>query len=112
MNDCEGCLSRNQRMRRLAKILWSAPFVICPIIFVIVSYTVADLNNGSIGDGFRKLNTFLSVLIPLSCACWSVALLITGVLDLPLIPTSRLRFWGLAFAFVVVVTIACVLLEP
>ncbi len=78
---------------------------------MIVGYAIADLNNGSIGDGFRKLNVFLSVIIPLSCACWSIALLITGVLDLPLIPTSRLRFWGLAFAFVVILTIACVLFE-
>ncbi len=85
--------------------MWWTPIVCLPIAFISIQQFVPDLNGNSIGDGFRKLNVFLDVVVPLAVTCWSIAFSITAYLDFGLIPYRRMRYWGLAFVLLVLLVL-------
>lgn len=96
---------------RLAKLLFWTPILIAVPAFFIVGNTVPDLNHGSIGDGFRRLNVYLSAMIPVFAICWFAAIVMITYVELPIVPQSRLLIWlGVLIALVLLVT-ACWLAE-
>jgi hypothetical protein len=66
----------------LVKILICTPVLAAIPVFFIVGESIPDLNGGSIGDGFRRLNVFLNVVFPVTAVCWGAAFLISFVGDL------------------------------
>lgn len=85
--------AKEQRLYRLAKLLFWMPIVIFVPVFMLVRDTVPDMNGGSIGDGFRKLNILASAMFPVGALCWFSALGIVGYIELPKVPKSRWLIW-------------------
>ena len=100
--------TKQARLRRIARILGWSPFLIAVPTFFIVAELIPDRNRGSIADGFRKLNVFFSVILPVAGCCWVAAILITARLDLPTIPRSRLVRWLALFVSLFVLTLILV----
>ncbi|MCA9192990.1 MAG: hypothetical protein KDB03_14540 [Planctomycetales bacterium] len=101
-------VSSFQKIRNVARLLWLAPPVLAIPAFFAVREYVPDLNRGSIGDGFRKLNVFLGVVGTLLWVCWGSAFLLTCLHDVRLIPKSRLWTWLAVFVVLVLITIIVV----
>ncbi len=76
-------------LTRLAIFLFWTPVVLAVPVFYFVGYTVPDLNHGSISDGFRRLNVFVSAVFPVGAVCWLAALAIVVHVGLPQGPKSR-----------------------
>ena len=102
---------RKSMLRGIAKLLFVAPLVITVPVFLVVRNNAPDLNHGSIGDGFRKLNMALSVWLPIALGCWAIALTITAVVDLPSIPRTRMWGWLAVFVAIALLTLALVVLD-
>ena len=99
------------KLRIVARCLWIAPFIIAIPTFFVVAESIPDMNRGSIGDGFRKLNVFLAVMGPLSSICWGLALLLTICHDIRLIPKSRILVWLAVFATLIALAITLAMLD-
>jgi hypothetical protein len=76
----------------IAILFWS-PLVAAIPVLVLIREWVPSMNGGSIGDGFRKLNVYLSVMAPITIVCWTAAFAIILKRDLPAIPRSRFIAW-------------------
>ena len=63
-------------LTRLARLLFWTPVVLAVPVFYFVGHAVPDLNHGSIGDGFRRLNVFVSAVFPVGAVCWLSAMAI------------------------------------
>lgn len=100
--------TRQVRLRRIARILGWSPFLTAIPVFFIVAELIPDRNHGSIADGFRKLNVFLTVMLPVAGCCWVTAILLTAWLDVPSIPRSRSIQWLAVFVSLIVLTIILV----
>ena len=99
--------AREQRLYRLVKLLFWMPIVIFVPVFLLVRDTVPDMNHGSIGDGFRKLNIFFSAMFPVGALCWLSALGILTYIELPKVPKSRLLIWLALLMFFAVSVALC-----
>lgn len=75
---------------RLARLLFWTPILLAVPVFFFVGDTVPDLNRGSIGDGFRKLNVLFSAMIPIFAICWFASIAMITYVELPRVPKIRL----------------------
>ena len=69
------------------------------------------MNDGSIGDGFRKLNVYLDVMFPATIVCWATAFLLILKRDLPALPRSRFIAWFAVFVLLCALVFTMYLLD-
>lgn len=99
------------KLRIVARCLWITPFIVSIPTFFVVAESIPDMNRGSIGDGFRKLNVFLAVMGTLASICWGLAFLLTICHDIRLIPKSRILVWLAVFTTLIALAITSVMLD-
>lgn len=99
------------KLRIVARCLWIAPLIIAIPTFFVAAESIPDMNRGSIGDGFRKLNVFLAVMGPLVSICWGLAFLLTICHDIRLIPKSRILVWLAVFTLLIALAITLAMLD-
>lgn len=95
----------------IARCLWLAPFIIAIPAFLVVAESIPDMNQSSIGDGFRKLNVYLAVMVPFISICWGLAFLLTIYNDIRLISKSRILIWLTVFALLIALAITVAMLD-
>ena len=98
----DGEAAKEQRRYRLAKRLFWLPIIVLIPVFIIVGETIPNVNHGSIGDGFRRLNVFLAIMFRIFALCWVLALSVITSIELPKVPKTRLLILLILFILVAV----------
>lgn len=101
---------RSGRVRRIARLFWCLPIVLAVPTFLAVGQLIPDYNNGSIADGFRRLNAFFAAILPVLTVCWATAVVLTSYLDIPTLTGVRKTIFiigvSLIWLFIVLVAVA------
>jgi hypothetical protein len=94
----------------IAILFWS-PLVAAIPVFVLIREWVPSVNDGSIDDGFRKLNVYLGVMFPIFVVYWATAFSVILKRDLPAIPRSRFIAWFTVFVLLCALVFTMYLLD-
>ena len=99
-------------LRRLARLLFWAPFLIAIAVFIYVDATTfIPTPLLRIEDRFRQVKLFFSITLPMTAGCWCLAMAITAIVDIPLVPRSRKIFWLVSLGLLILLTIIIAALE-